>query len=288
MMGDTGPCGPCSEIHFNLLPSDDETAGRKLVNSSSPRCIEIWNHVFIQFNANADGSVAPLAAKHIDTGMGFERVAGIHATTKGFKDFSAEPSNYNADVFKPTFDKIAALSGKTYAGTVPTERTGLTEQQTIDVAFRVLADHARCVSCAIADGILPGNEGRNYVIRRILRRGIMYGQKNLRLKTGDFAALVAPVIESLGDVFPELKTQRVMVEKAIRAEEESFGRTLDRGLAMFDEAAQQLLQATPNPIHAGSKIVGEYGSVTNDDAHGIIRSLSGAFAFKLFDTPPVR
>ncbi len=146
MMGDTGPCGPCSEIHFNLLPSDDEKAGRALVNSSSPRCIEIWNHVFIQFNANADGTFAPLAAKHVDTGMGFERVAGIHATTKGFKEFSAEPSNYNADVFKPTFDKIAALSGKTYTGTVPTERAGLSEQQTVDVTFRVLADHARCVS----------------------------------------------------------------------------------------------------------------------------------------------
>ncbi len=237
MMGDTGPCGPCSEIHFNLLPSDDEQAGRALVNSSSPRCIEIWNHVFIQFNANADGTFAPLAAKHVDTGMGFERVAGIHATTKGFKDFSAEPSNYNADVFKPTFDKIAALSGKSYTGTVPAERTGLSEQQTVDITFRVLADHARCVSCAIADGILPGNEGRNYVIRRILRRGIMYGQKNLGLKTGDFSALVAPVIESLGDVFPELKTQRVMVEKAIRAEEESFGRTLDKGLQIFNRAA---------------------------------------------------
>src|SRR6478736_785745 len=237
MMGDTGPCGPCSEIHFNLLPSDDETEGRKGVNSSSPRCIEIWNHVFIQFNANADGTFAPLAAKHVDTGMGFERVAGIHATTQGFKDFAAEPSNYNADVFKPTFDKIAALSGKTYTGTVPVERTGLSEQQTIDITFRVLADHARCVSCAIADGILPGNEGRNYVIRRILRRGIMYGQKNLGLKTGDFSALVAPVIESLGKVFPELNTQRVMVEKAIRAEEESFGRTLDKGLQIFTKAA---------------------------------------------------
>ncbi len=235
MMGDTGPCGPCSEIHFNLLPSDEESAGRTLVNSSSPRCIEIWNHVFIQFNANADGTFAPLAAKHVDTGMGFERVAGIQATTKGFTDFSAEPSNYNADVFKPTFDRIAALSGKTYTGTVPAERAGLSEQQTIDVTFRVLADHARCVSCAIADGILPGNEGRNYVIRRILRRGIMYGQKNLGLKTGDFSALVAPVIESLGGVFPELQTQRVMVEKAIRAEEESFGRTLDRGLSRFRE-----------------------------------------------------
>jgi alanyl-tRNA synthetase len=248
MMGDTGPCGPCSEIHFNLLPSDDEAAGRALVNSSSPRCIEIWNHVFIQFNANADGTVTPLAAKHIDTGMGFERVAGIHATTKGFKDFSAEPSNYNADVFTPTFDKVAQLSGRKYTGTVPKERSGLTEQETIDITFRVLADHARCVSCAIADGILPGNEGRNYVIRRILRRGIMYGRKNLGLKTGDFTALVEPVVQSLGDVFPELKTQRVMVEKAIRAEEESFGKTLDKGLAVLDEdvglAIQSIAQNT--------------------------------------------
>ena len=239
MMGDTGPCGPCSEIHFNLLPSDDEAEGRKLVNSSSPRCIEIWNHVFIQFNANADGTFVPLAAKHVDTGMGFERVAGIHATTKGFTDFTAEPSNYNADVFRPTFDKLAELSGKKYTGTVPQERTGLSEQQQIDIAFRVLADHARCVSCAIADGIMPGNADRNYVIRRILRRGIMYGRKNLGLKTGFFEQLVAPVIASLGDVFPELKTQRVMIERAIRAEEESFGKTLDRGMDEFD--SEQLL-----------------------------------------------
>jgi len=266
MMGDTGPCGPCSEIHFNLLPYDDEAAGRKLVNSSSPRCIEIWNHVFIQFNANADGTFAPLAAKHVDTGMGFERVAGIHATTKGFKDFSAEPSNYNADVFKPTFDKIAALSGKAYTGTVPTERTGLSEQQTIDITFRVLADHARCVSCAIADGILPGNEGRNYVIRRILRRGIMYGQKNLGLKTGDFASLVAPVIESLGDVFPELKTQRVMVEKAIRAEEESFGRTLTKGMERF---------------HTG---IGAHKPDGKVHFPGIPSVVSGSLAFELYDT----
>jgi alanyl-tRNA synthetase len=267
MMGDTGPCGPCSEIHFNLLPSDDEKAGRALVNSSSPRCIEIWNHVFIQFNANADGTFAPLAAKHVDTGMGFERVAGIHATTKGFKDFSAEPSNYNADVFKPTFDRIAALSGRTYTGTVPAERTGLSEQQTIDITFRVLADHARCVSCAIADGILPGNEGRNYVIRRILRRGIMYGQKNLGLKTGDFSALVAPVIESLGDVFPELKTQRVMVEKAIRAEEESFGRTLDKGLHRFDLGVMSSRQIANGKVTENRPAIVE-----------------GALAFELYDT----
>ncbi len=240
MMGDTGPCGPCSEIHFNLLPSDDETEGRKLVNSSSPRCIEIWNHVFIQFNANADGTFAPLAAKHVDTGMGFERVAGIYATTKGFKDFSAEPSNYNSDVFAPLFTQVAALSGKTYKGTVPTKREGLTEQENIDVAFRVLADHARCVSCAIADGIMPGNDGRNYVIRRILRRGILYGKK-LGFKVGDFSQLVAPVVESLGHVFPELKQQQEVIARVIRSEEESFGRTLERGLALlFSNFYQEL------------------------------------------------
>jgi alanyl-tRNA synthetase len=256
MMGDTGPCGPCSEIHFNLLPSDDEAAGRQLVNSSSPRCIEIWNHVFIQFNANADGTFAPLAAKHVDTGMGFERVAGIYATSKGFTDFTSEPSNYNADLFKPTFDQLAALSGKTYTGTVPTSHVGLTEQQQTDVAFRVLADHARCVACAIADGILPGNEGRNYVIRRILRRGVLYGKK-LGLKIGDFSSLVAPVVESLGDVFPELKTQRVMLERSIRAEEESFGRTLDKGLSQFELALE---------LNRASKV------------------LAGAQAFLLYDT----
>ena len=253
MMGDTGPCGPCSEVHFNLLPSDDETAGRAGVNQSSPRCIEIWNHVFIQFNANADGTFVPLAAKHVDTGMGFERVAGIHATTNGFKDFSGEPSNYNADVFKPTFDKLAELSGKTYTKTVPTKRDGLSEQVQIDIAFRVLADHARCVSCAIADGILPGNEGRNYVIRRILRRGIMYGRKSMGLKIGDFTALVGPVVESLGDVFPELKTQRVMVERAIRAEEESFGRTLDRGLKRFED---EILLSFKHGVDANALKVG--------------------------------
>ncbi len=234
-MGDTGPCGPCSEIHFNLLPSDDEAEGRKGVNSSSSRCIEIWNHVFIQFNANADGTFSPLAAKHVDTGMGFERVAGIYATTKGFTDFSPEPSNYNSDVFTALFDVIAKLSGKTYTRTVPTKREGLTEQENTDIAFRVLADHARCVSCAIADGILPSNDGRNYVIRRILRRGILYGKK-LGLPVGFFEQLVAPVVESLGAVFPELVERRDIVQRVIRSEEESFGRTLDRGLQEFERA----------------------------------------------------
>ncbi|CAM3118410.1 alanine--tRNA ligase [Rariglobus hedericola] len=252
-MGDTGPCGPCSEIHFNLLVDDNEVEGRKGVNSSSPRCIEIWNHVFIQFNANADGTFSPLAAKHVDTGMGFERVAGIYANTKGFTDFAPEPSNYSADVFAPLFAKITELSGKTYLGTVPTKREGLTEQEITDVAFRVLADHARTISCSIADGIMPGNEGRNYVIRRILRRGILYGTK-LGLKTGFFEQLVAPVVLSLGSVFPELVERQDIIRRVIKSEEESFGRTLDRGLAIFNKAA------------VGASVI------------------TGALAFELYDT----
>lgn len=245
MMGDTGPCGPCSEVHFNLKVSDDEAPGRAAVNLDDPRCIEIWNHVFIQFNANADGTFAPLAAKHVDTGMGFERVAGIHATTKGFTDFSAEPSNYAADVFAPTFAKITELSGKSYAATVPTKREGLTEQENTDVAFRVLVDHARCVSCAIADSIMPGSDGRNYVIRRILRRGILYGNK-LGLKPGFFEQLVEPVVASLGSVFPELIAQKKIIQRVIRSEEESFGRTLENGLKHFESYLEQ---------HAEQKIV---------------------------------
>ncbi len=257
MMGDTGPCGPCSEIHFNLLPSDDEAAGRANVNQSSSRCIEIWNHVFIQFNANADGSFSPLAARHVDTGMGFERVAGICASTKNFTDFSPEPSNYAADVFAPLFAKIGALSGRIYGATVPAKREGLTEQEQTDIAYRVLADHARTISCAIADGILPGNEGRNYVIRRILRRGILYGKK-IGIAPGFFEKLVDPVVESLGSVFPELRQQEETIRRVIRGEEESFGRTLERGLEEFQHAL---------------------ASSRNESA-----LFPGAIAFKLYDT----
>jgi alanyl-tRNA synthetase len=293
-MGDTGPCGPCSEIHFNLLPTDDEQAGRALVNSSSSRCIEIWNHVFIQFNANADGTFSPLAAKHVDTGMGFERVAGIYATTKGFTDFSPEPSNYNADVFAPLFAKVAQLSGKTFTGTVPQKREGLTEQENIDIAFRVLADHARTISCSIADGIMPGNEGRNYVIRRILRRGILYGTK-LGLKTGFFEQLVAPVVESLGDVFPELKDRQDIIRRVIRSEEESFGRTLERGLAIFLKGAELVsIAAGSSDRLINTRTVETHHSSADE---GVIRTtvitekrqakqneIPGALAFELYDT----
>jgi alanyl-tRNA synthetase len=280
MMGDTGPCGPCSEIHVNLLPDDNEAAGRALVNASSPRCIEIWNHVFIQFNANADGTFSPLAAKHVDTGMGFERVAGIHATTGGFKDFSKDPSNYAAGVFAPLFAKVAELSGKTYTATVPATREGLTEQETVDVAFRVLADHARTISCAIADGILPGNEGRNYVIRRILRRGILYGKK-LGLATGFFEQLVAPVVDSLGPVFPELVQQQDIIRRVIRGEEESFGRTLDRGLAIFEKAIDQTSRGN-DQTRPGSDVRWDPERSPRDT--GAPRTISGTIAFELYDT----
>ena len=270
MMGDTGPCGPCSEIHFNLSPADDEQAGRALVNAGKPRCIEIWNHVFIQFNANADGTFSPLAAKHVDTGMGFERVAGIHAATKGFKDFTPEPSNYAADIFAPLFAKIAQLSGKTYQGTVPTKREGLSEQENTDVAFRVLADHARCVACAIADGILPSNDGRNYVVRRILRRGILYGKK-LGLATGFFEQLVAPVVESLGGIFPELNERQDTIRRMIRAEEENFGRTIDRGIELLNHHITLLRE----------DVVKVAAATGRGDATVL---MPGRFAFLLYDT----
>jgi alanyl-tRNA synthetase len=272
MMGDTGPCGPCSEIHCNLLPSDDEAAGRALVNAGQPRCIEIWNHVFIQFNANTDGSFSPLAARHVDTGLGFERVAGIYATSKGFTDFTPEPSNYAADIFTPLFAKIAQLSGRSYQSTVPKSREGLSEQENIDVAFRVLADHARCVSCAVADNILPGNEGRNYVVRRILRRGILYGKK-LGLQTGFVEQLVPAVVASLGSIFPELAKQQGSIRRVIRAEEESFGRTLDRGLEIFNRSIADLRQECR-------------ANVENRSPEKAFRArrVSGLLAFTLYDT----
>lgn len=231
MMGETGPCGPCSELHIDLTPKGD-TQG-ELVNSDSPLCIEIWNLVFIQFNANEDGTFQALSARHVDTGMGFERVAGILATTQNFTNFNAPPSNYESDLFQPIFAKISELSGETYGHKIPEKRTDISSDEMRDTIFRVLADHIRTLSCSIADGILPGNEGRNYVLRRILRRAVLYGRR-LKLQTGFFRDLVEPVVQTLGSVFPELVQRRSMIEKVIFSEEEAFGRTLDRGLQMLD------------------------------------------------------
>jgi alanyl-tRNA synthetase len=233
MMGDTGPCGPCSEIHMDLTP---DNVGN-LVNADSPWCIELWNNVFIQFNAREDGSFVPLKHKHVDTGMGFERVAGIAATTKNYTEFTQPPSNYNADLFTPFFDKIEALCGAKYTATLPQDAHAPTPEEMKDIVMRVLADHARCLCCAIADGILPGNEGRNYVLRRILRRAVMYGRR-LNLKPGFFGELVEPVLQTLGPVFPELKAQETIVRKVIASEESAFDRTLEVGMAEFEKIAE--------------------------------------------------
>ncbi|MFZ9400424.1 MAG: alanine--tRNA ligase, partial [Opitutales bacterium] len=254
MMGETGPCGPCTELHVDLTPEGD-TKGT-LVNGSDARCMEIWNLVFIQFNANPDGTFSPLPARHVDTGMGFERVSGIMQCTKNFKDFSGVISNYESDVFTPLFRRLEELSGKKYGSTLPAAGSiGDTQQEKDDVAFRVIADHIRTLSFAIADGIQPGNSDRNYVLRRILRRAVRYG-RTLGLKNGFFHQLVGVLADTMGDVFPEIRARRAVVADVIRIEEESFNRTLDKGLALFEDEAGKL--------KAGGAI-------------------SGAIAFRLYD-----
>ncbi len=233
MMGDTGPCGPCSELHVDLTP-DGDTRG-SLVNKGDARCIEIWNLVFIQFNANPDGSFVPLPQRHVDTGMGFERVTAIIQGTKNLTDFSGLISNYETDIFRPIFDEIETLSGRKYSSTLPKPgSTGETEQEKIDVAFRVIADHIRTLSFAIADGIVPSNEGRGYVLRRILRRAVRYG-RNLGFHEPFFFGLVGVLSRTMGSVFPELVAKTQTIEDTIRREEESFNRTLDRGIELFEK-----------------------------------------------------
>ena len=217
-MGDTGPCGPCSEIHIDIR-SDDERAkvdGRTLVNNDHPQVVEIWNNVFMQFERRADGSLVPLAAKHVDTGMGFERLC---MALQGVQ------SNYDTDVFTPLINKVESISGKKY------ERS----DEKRDVAMRVIADHVRAVSFAIADGQLPSSGGAGYVIRRILRRAIRYGYSFLGMKEPFICQLVPVLAEEMGDFFPEIKSGQSLVSKVIREEEESFLRTLDKGIQLLDE-----------------------------------------------------
>jgi len=247
MMGDTGPCGPCSELHVDLTP-DGDTRGT-LVNKDDPRCIEIWNLVFIQFNANADGSFGPLPQRHVDTGLGLERTTAIIQGTKNFTEFSGTVSNYETDIFRPIFDELEELSGKTYKSTLPKHGTaGESDQEKIDIAFRVIADHIRALSFAIADGIVPSNEGRGYVLRRILRRAVRYGRA-LGFHEPFFFKLVDVVAKTMGDVFPEVRSKQTTIKEAIRREEESFNKTLDRGLELLDKATVDAVfkQATATP-----------------------------------------
>ncbi|MDF1611660.1 alanine--tRNA ligase [Stygiobacter electus] len=224
-MGETGPCGPCSEIHINL--SDDLEAAH-LVNAGSPLCIEIWNLVFIQYNRDENGQLHELPAKHVDTGMGFERICAVLQNKK---------SNYDTDVFTPIINAIEKLSKRNYNNQL------LPNDNSIDgknnVSMRVIADHIRTLTFAIGDGATPGNEGRGYVLRRLLRRASRYGRK-LDLKEPFLYKLVDVVVKNFSHVFPEIKTNQSQIEKIIKAEEESFNATLDRGIELFDSLTKKL------------------------------------------------
>jgi alanyl-tRNA synthetase len=229
-MGDTGPCGPCSEIHVDCR-SDEERKlipGRDLVNNDHPQVIEIWNNVFMQYNRLKDGTLEPLPAKHVDTGMGFERLVRV---------LQGKQSNYDTDVFSGTIDAVASITGKKY------DRSDSKEA----VAFRVLADHIRAISFTIADGQLPSNTGAGYVIRRILRRAVRYYYTYLDYKQPLLFQLVPILAAQFAEVFPELIAQEAFVTKVVKEEEDSFLRTLDKGLKRIDE----LMKASANKMIEG-------------------------------------
>ncbi|WP_455624618.1 alanine--tRNA ligase [Parabacteroides sp.] len=220
-MGDTGPCGPCSEIHIDLRSDEERAAvsGADMVNKDHPQVIEIWNLVFMQFNRKADGSLEPLPAKVIDTGMGFERLCMA---------LQGKTSNYDTDVFQPIIKVIAGMAGTAY---------GTDKQQ--DIAMRVIADHIRTIAFAITDGQLPSNAKAGYVIRRILRRAVRYGYTFLDRKEAFMYKLLPVLIETMGDAYPELIAQKTLIEKVIKEEEESFLRTLETGIRLLDKKMEE-------------------------------------------------
>jgi alanyl-tRNA synthetase len=248
------------------LTRDGGSAGR-LVNKDDPRCIEIWNLVFIQYNAEVDGTYKPLPARHVDTGMGFERVCSIIQGTQNFTDYGKLPSNYNTDVFTPIFDKLTEMSGKKYTATMPRQggAAKVTEQERVDVAFRVLADHIRTLSFAIADGIKPSNTDRGYVLRRILRRGLRYARDlglSLPWPHGSLMATLSEVvIEKFGESFPELKKNRKRIQETLAEEEQSFADTLERGVQLFEEHLERLRKQNAGafPAEAAFKLYDTYG-----------------------------
>ena len=216
-MGETGPCGPCSEVHIDLRSDEDreKEPGSNLVNRDDPRVMEIWNLVFIQFNRKQDGTLVTLPAQHVDTGMGFERVCAV---------LQGKRSNYDTDLFQPILNEISGLSGKKYG-----------ESESTDIAMRVIADHIRAVSFSIADGASPSNEGRGYVVRRILRRAVRYGWDRLGLKEPFMNKLVTVLADQFKGIFPVLEAQKEYVKNVILAEEKSFLNTLGMGIQLFNE-----------------------------------------------------
>ena len=229
-MGDTGPCGPCSEVHIDIRTPEEKAAsgipGRDLVNKSDPHVIEIWNLVFMQFQRLSDGHLEPLPAKNIDTGMGFERLCAV---------LQGKNSNYDSDVFTGMLNRIGQLSGHRYG-----------ESKDIDVAMRVIADHIRAISFSIADGQLPSNVKAGYVIRRILRRAVRYGYTFLGLSEPFLCTLVQQLVDDMGEAYPELPAQQKLIESVIREEELAFLRTLDRGIKLLDDCMER---------NAGGKVI---------------------------------
>ncbi|HLB00662.1 MAG TPA: alanine--tRNA ligase, partial [Bacteroidota bacterium] len=236
-MGETGPCGPCSEIHIDLTADGN---GGPLVNAGDPRVMEIWNLVFIQYNRDENGTLHPLPLKHVDTGMGFERIAAV---------LQHKRSNYDTDVFMPIIDGIALMTGIGYTGSLSAPA---------DVAMRVIADHIRMLTFSIADGGIPSNEGRGYVIRRILRRASRFG-RNLGLRDPFLHRIVAHVCGVLGRHYPEIVGRRAACEKIIRAEEESFNQTLDRGLEIFETVAAGLPPGAVFPAADSFRLYDTFG-----------------------------
>ena len=246
-MGDQGPCGPCSEIHVDIRSSEEKAlvSGKSLVNNDHPQVVEIWNNVFMEFNRKADGSLEKLPARHVDTGMGFERLCMA---------LQGKTSNYDTDVFTPLIEKVEQITGLKY--TSNEVQNCSEEQNKTNIAIRVIVDHVRAVAFAIADGQLPSNTGAGYVIRRILRRAIRYGFTFLNTKEPFIYQLVEVLAHQMGEFFPEIKAQQQLVTNVIREEEASFLRTLDQGLQLLDNV-----------------IVKTKGS-----------EVSGAKAFELYDT----
>ena len=227
-MGETGPCGPCSEIHIDRTPGK---TGSQLVNCGTADVIEIWNLVFIQYNRGADRKLTPLPAKHVDTGMGFERITSV---------IQGKPSNYDTDVFTPIFAAIQSVTGAApYKGKL---------DDLNDTAYRVIGDHIRTLTFALTDGAAPGNEGRNYVLRRILRRAERYGRQIFGTTKAFLCDLVPAVVEAMGSAFPELRKNPSRVADLIREDEVSFIRTLDRGIKLFQDAAAQTRSTGSNVI----------------------------------------
>ncbi len=242
-MGDTGPCGPCSEIHIDLRSDEEREAvdGASLVNKDNPQVIEIWNLVFMQYNRKADGSLSPLPAKVIDTGMGFERLCMA---------LQGKKSNYDTDVFTPIIDVISSLTGMKYGA-----------DNKVDVAMRVVADHLRTIAFSIADSQLPSNAKAGYVIRRILRRAVRYAYTFLNQKEAFIYKLVDRLVEQMGDSYPEIKAQKELIKKVIKEEEESFLRTLDNGIKLLDS----LMEKAKN---AGSRTLPGKDAFTLYDTYG--------------------